>query len=489
MVTLENSPLSVTADSAGRFALEGLPVGTFGLDVTASPGGMVSGEVGLRLIGLTVASGDGLDLGQIELGALGAIDGTVTLEDSPVTQGAVAVIAGLSESSVQGGAFTFPELLPGTYVVSVFFSDTAGNALGQSASVQVSPGATAQVSIALTNPAGGPTTGAVQGTVLVSGANSNNGVDVQFSGAGPGLTTGGSGTYASGGVPAGLYTVTASLGGFVSVSVPFVPVGAGTTVVPTITLFPTSVVQSDAGSGSQTCAVDSECPAGESCIGGFCGVPVDGGFDAGASDAGSGDAGPADAGAADAGTSDAGLPDAGGGGTCTTAADCVCDGEMACVSSQCAANSLWTQWGPVPPDAPLASQYSVSCADAGSECVVKDSATGLLWQQTVPASPCPSEGTGCVQPDAITYCAGLSYGGYTSGWRLPTVLELSSLVNRGVAAPTIDSTFFPNTPVSTYFWTSSSYVADPADGWYVDFSTGEAVYYRSVSAFFVRCVR
>src|SRR5208283_2815426 len=50
--------------------------------------------------------------------------------------------------------------------------------------------------------------------------------------------------------------------------------------------------------------------------------------------------------------------------------------------------------------------------------VVTDNVTGLVWQQDVPANPCPSDGTGgCFLADAQAYCANLSLGGM-SGWTL-----------------------------------------------------------------------
>jgi alpha-tubulin suppressor-like RCC1 family protein len=311
-LTIENSGLSVSADSKGVFVLTGLPSGVFALDAMASPGGGIPGEVGIHLSGLTIGAGDGLDLGQIVLDSLGAIQGSVTVDGQAVGMGAVATIAGLAQSNVADGTFLFPALLPGTYQLSVFDPQSSGALVSAPLSVQVNPAATAHPAIALSSQADLVTMGAVQGLVQLAGAISNANVDVQFSGlGGPDLTTSSSGLYSSGSVPAAIYTVTASLGGFANVSVPFVIVGGSTTTIPTITLLPITNVTDG---GTLICVVDSECPADEICLGGTCTIMVGGTADAGEDagvDAGPSDAGAADAGVTDAGRADAGAPDAG----------------------------------------------------------------------------------------------------------------------------------------------------------------------------------
>ncbi len=94
--------------------------------------------------------------------------------------------------------------------------------------------------------------------------------------------------------------------------------------------------------------------------------------------------------------------------------------------------------------------------------VVTDNVTGLVWQGS-------DAGTHTWQ-DALTYCDGLDWGGYTD-WYLPDEYELQSIVDYGRMNPSIDPVAFPGTP-SNWFWTSSSYAGDSSYAWYVYFNNG-----------------
>jgi len=112
---------------------------------------------------------------------------------------------------------------------------------------------------------------------------------------------------------------------------------------------------------------------------------------------------------------------------------------------------------------------------------VYDNKTKLTWQQTVSS-------TEYSWADAKTYCTGLgaSLGG--TGWRLPTVKELQTLIDHSQSSPSIDSTAFPATPAS-WFWSSSPVAGSSSGAWLVSsfygFTYGSAFPYPS----FVRCVR
>jgi cysteine-rich repeat protein len=137
-----------------------------------------------------------------------------------------------------------------------------------------------------------------------------------------------------------------------------------------------------------------------------------------------------------------------GGMTCTTQPDCpawatCCDGSR----QTCDGTRLPSG------DGTNAGQFVV----AGDGLTVTDTITGLVWQRDGSGTR-----TGCSGPDNLTcewaeakaYCASLTLGGIT-GWRLPAMMELSTIVDFTKADPAIDPMAFPNTPAD-YFWTSSA---------------------------------
>jgi hypothetical protein len=110
---------------------------------------------------------------------------------------------------------------------------------------------------------------------------------------------------------------------------------------------------------------------------------------------------------------------------------------------------------------------------------VLDAATKLTWQQELSTS------APFTWADATAYCAGLSVNG--SGWRVPTVGELQTIVDDSTN-PSIDGTAFPMTP-SEYFWSSSPVVADPSRAWTCFFANGSTYSFVMTAAKYVRCVR
>jgi hypothetical protein len=113
-----------------------------------------------------------------------------------------------------------------------------------------------------------------------------------------------------------------------------------------------------------------------------------------------------------------------------------------------------------------------------SQALVTDLRTGLVWQQ----APSP------MQLDwnaAVTYCRGLSIGGM-SGFRLPTLKELMTLVDPTRVKPAIDVKAFPNTP-QAWFWTASNRAAVGIAS--VSFETGGSGYFAATNQLLVRCVR
>ncbi|MDH4163516.1 MAG: DUF1566 domain-containing protein [Nitrospirota bacterium] len=117
---------------------------------------------------------------------------------------------------------------------------------------------------------------------------------------------------------------------------------------------------------------------------------------------------------------------------------------------------------------------------------ITDSVTGLMWQKT-------DDGTTLNWTSANSYCEGLvlPVGGY-SDWRLPSRMELLTIVDYGKKSPAIDMTFFTKTAgVWGHYWsnTSSIFYLNEYYVWYVDFSNGSTSHDKKTGLGAVRCVR
>ena len=112
-----------------------------------------------------------------------------------------------------------------------------------------------------------------------------------------------------------------------------------------------------------------------------------------------------------------------------------------------------------------AGHYVVTAGSGTGNGTVYDTKSKLTWQQTVSS-------TTYYWADAKTYCAGVgtSHGG--TGWRLPTIKELQSIVDYSQTAnPLIDPIAFPSTPRSG-FWSSSQSASSSSYAWSVHFGNG-----------------
>jgi hypothetical protein len=145
----------------------------------------------------------------------------------------------------------------------------------------------------------------------------------------------------------------------------------------------------------------------------------------------------------------------------------------------------WARWPMPNPDASaggdsaalLPNTMVYDAGDGGPGATVFDTVTGLTWQQ---------DGSQIVnsEQEAVSYCATLP-----SPMRLPTRIELVSIVDFTQQNPAIDQAVFTGT--QSYYWTSSP-VAQPSgsDGamlyWTVDFTDG--LVHDNASGTYVRCV-
>lgn len=143
----------------------------------------------------------------------------------------------------------------------------------------------------------------------------------------------------------------------------------------------------------------------------------------------------------------------------------------------------WTNW-PMPTNGQNALPNPASY-DTSTPGLVVDNVTGLVWQADDQLSP-----QHYVEAAARNYCANLIIDG-CDGWRLPTRIELMSIVDHGAASPATYGAF-SKTPTEA-FWSSS--VAKRRDrdivlGYYsVEFSRGVVSQQPEVSLGLVRCVR
>jgi hypothetical protein len=102
-----------------------------------------------------------------------------------------------------------------------------------------------------------------------------------------------------------------------------------------------------------------------------------------------------------------------------------------------------------------------------------------MWQKS--SSP------NYTQAAALTFCAALGLAGYAD-WRLPTVIELLSIVDFGTHGPSIDGTAFPATDPHGY-WASTAYPGGPSSAWAVNFGSGNTSGFDVSGTFSERCVR
>jgi hypothetical protein len=129
-----------------------------------------------------------------------------------------------------------------------------------------------------------------------------------------------------------------------------------------------------------------------------------------------------------------------------------------------------------------AGHYVVTAGSETGNGTVYDSKSKLTWQQTVSS-------TAYTWADAKTYCAGVgaSLGG--TGWRVPTIKELWSIVDFSqTSGLMIDPNAFPATP-SDYFWSASPWAGSSDAAWFVYFVSGYTNYVGVSYMNLVRCVR
>lgn len=145
--------------------------------------------------------------------------------------------------------------------------------------------------------------------------------------------------------------------------------------------------------------------------------------------------------------------------------------------------------------APCSGRYTV--ADG----TVTDNDTNLTWEKNATYGEVPWKADFFLDPSAVRHCQEINdfaLGGFTD-WRLPTVLELQTLVddsidNQGGAVPSLDPTAFDDPDQNGIYWSSTPHLDPSSLQWFtVDFGLsrpgGYVLYQSEDSPNRVRCVR
>ncbi|MDP9002679.1 MAG: DUF1566 domain-containing protein [Myxococcota bacterium] len=167
--------------------------------------------------------------------------------------------------------------------------------------------------------------------------------------------------------------------------------------------------------------------------------------------------------------------------SCPTSA---ADGSDSALSSVCSAGGCvgedWAGW-PMPNSAvdfaagaPNLESYTVH-----GDGTVTDAVTGLMWQQTAPS-------LSYTWADAKAYCMGLTLAGYAD-WRLPTTIELISIVDYSKNVPALDMAAFAGG--TSEVWSSTPFARTPSTAWEICFAAGDTGGDSVVASNFVRCAR
>ena len=108
---------------------------------------------------------------------------------------------------------------------------------------------------------------------------------------------------------------------------------------------------------------------------------------------------------------------------------------------------------------------------------VHDSRTNLTWQQASPLN------TTYTQSGAVTYCTGMG-----TGWRLPSIKELQSIVDYTIASPgpVFNSVFSGS---ANWYWSSTPLAGAASGAWALNFNAGNTLNDDPAVQHYARCVR
>jgi hypothetical protein len=179
-----------------------------------------------------------------------------------------------------------------------------------------------------------------------------------------------------------------------------------------------------------------------------------------------------------------------GGDGCLSYKTTACASGLVCERSTVScADPGWAEW-PVPncQNEVTAGASNLESYVDNQNGTVTDNVTGLMWQQTFAAGTYDYS-------HAVMYCQSLNLGGHQD-WRLPTIVELVSILDYGQLGALINTTYFKGaTAQGLPFWASTPLPGSPLvngvpqAAWYVDFSVGLTSSTVSDTTDYVRCAR
>jgi hypothetical protein len=108
--------------------------------------------------------------------------------------------------------------------------------------------------------------------------------------------------------------------------------------------------------------------------------------------------------------------------------------------------------------------------------VVYDANTGLSWEQY-------PQTTATTLSAANAYCVALG-----ASFRLPTMKELQTVVDRSRYTPAVDTSVFETVQPTTY-WTSTPLADDGTTQWLVEFGAGVSTFGPATGSHLTWCVR
>ena len=113
---------------------------------------------------------------------------------------------------------------------------------------------------------------------------------------------------------------------------------------------------------------------------------------------------------------------------------------------------------------------------------VLDKETGLVWEQSPDSAPTYT------WAEAQDHCNNLQVSN-RMGWRLPTLQELTSLIDTSQADPSLPSAHPFSNVANTFYWTATTYGPNTSFAWVLDLSDHSAFDGSKVSVLRAWCVR